>query len=575
MNALSSLTAALRPATDEGAKPFLASTAIDDVLAQMQRSRRDHKPAEIADSLQLEAVRRFWASKEVQSFRDAFVLSSALCLPIRSGAECVLEDKPRLDALLNGVDVWAATPKTYRRCYQGLVKSYFTYDGIGGDQTTPGRQNWRYLRGYLNERNRTVESPGINPDWVGYVTAHRHLFTDAPCIPYVAEMLKGDRSQVDRVCEHLGIAKTSWFLRELVLAQVVGATKLEDAPFQELMPRLLELLAANEFLRDRGLVLILDRYSKIRGSHLNQTLRDAAVSWWGNPWLPSNESRWGGVREEARAMVADWLKLEFIETFFTKLAEDGLGDPRRMDFWKRYVKAINHIEFALGSTARNSRERDMVVLRKKMTGLVRELDASGTNNAFIMRMGNLVAVEFSGMGNALYGYDARKHVPFDTNLPLTLPTTGANSLKQRSQSILWMQHQDGIHGWNKWEHMFEATLKKEFDLQPETAPSAKGMTSRSAASKQVATPVPPPPVAAPAKEPSPPAFETAGDGTSRSRSADEVLIRRFAASQGLKVDDKSGQGGNLWVITTKDDSRVADRLTELGMKYRPGKGWWR
>jgi len=53
-------------------------------------------------------------------------------------------------------------------------------------------------------------------------------------------------------------------------------------------------------------------------------------------------------------MVADWLKLEFIETFFTKLAEDGLGDPRRMNFWKRYVKSIDHIEFALGSSARNS-----------------------------------------------------------------------------------------------------------------------------------------------------------------------------------------------------------------------------
>ena len=49
-----------------------------------------------------------------------------------------------------------------------------------------------------------------------------------------------------------------------------------------------------------------------------------------------------------------------------------------MNFWKRYVKSIDHIEFALGSTARNSRERDMVLLRKKMTGLVQALDASGT-----------------------------------------------------------------------------------------------------------------------------------------------------------------------------------------------------
>ena len=80
-----------------------------------------------------------------------------------------------------------------------------------------------------------------------------------------------------------------------------------------------------------------------------------------------------------------------------------------------------------------------------MKGLVRELDASGTNNAFIMRMGPLVAVEFSGLGNAFYGYDARQSVPFDTAQVLRLEVNGPNSLKRKDQSILWLTHQDGIH----------------------------------------------------------------------------------------------------------------------------------
>ena len=45
------------------------------------------------------------------------------------------------------------------------------------------------------------------------------------------------------------------------------------AQFQALMPRLLELLAANEVLRDRGMILVLDRYSKVPGLGLHQGLR--------------------------------------------------------------------------------------------------------------------------------------------------------------------------------------------------------------------------------------------------------------------------------------------------------------
>lgn len=255
----------------------------------------------------------------------------------------------------------------------------------------------------------------------------------------------------------------------------------------------------------------------------------------------------------ARAMVSDWLKLEFIETFFTKLAEDGLADRRRMEFWKRYVKSIDDIEFALGSTARNSPEPDLVALRRKMKGLTRELDASGANNAFIMTMGKLVAVEFSGLGNAFYGYDANRSLPFNTSQTLKLGKDERNSLKQSSR-MLWLKHGDGIHGWNRWEEMFEATLRESFQILPsagtldsnERAKSTNFVSSRSSQDR----------------------IET-------HESYSRVALTRFAATHGLQIDDRTALGGNLWVRGDESDERIARVLADWGFHVKPGKGWWK
>ncbi|QQX85230.1 hypothetical protein JJQ59_04580 [Cupriavidus necator] len=535
------------------------NSGIDAVIEEMKARSKSPPSGKPSEDHQLEAVRRFWQSHEVKSFRDAYLLSWSLCIPHRPQGACVLEDQSRLQGVLDGVDVWTTRPSAYRRCYQGLVKSYFTYDAHGDGTSSASRKNWNLLRQYLQDRNRLIKDKGLNPEWVTTAVDNKEIFGEQPCEPFVEALLRGDAGIVDHLCEQLGIGKASWFLRELVLAQVKGAAKLSDAKFQALLPRLLALLAANEVLRDRGMILTLDRYAKVPGTTLHQGLRDHAVSWWGNPWLPSNATRWGGVAPEARAMVADWLKLEFIETFFTKLAEDGLGDPRRMNFWKRYVKAIDHIEFALGSFAENSREEDFVTLRKKMAGLIRYLDASGTNNAFIMTMGNLVAVEFSGLGNALYGYDARRSVPFKTTQILRLAVNGKNSLKQKDKCILWLSHQDGLRNWEKWEHMFEATLKKEFGIEPGT----------------------PTPGATAVKRPPPQTSSVVNNGMPGSISAmtfqpySRARLDKLARTCGLEVDDRTSQGGNLWVRAGESDDAVGNVLTRWGFRNKPGKGWWK
>ena len=387
----------------------------------------------------------------------------------------------------------------------------------------------------------------ITPSYLGETIEYSSLHACRSTL----EDPSGETRAIAWLRTNLGIDDRSWFLRELVLAQIAAATKETDPSFSGRIPQLLALLASNLVLRDRGMMLLLDRYARIASAPLQHGLRDAAVAWWGNPWLTSNSMRWGGVNAAARAMVAEWLKLEFIESFFTLLADEGTGDRRRLEFWKRYVNAIDDIHFALGTDARSSRTRDFVELRAKMKGrTVSLIDFVSSNNAFVMTIGDLVVVEFSGHANALYGYDRRQGLPFDLSIPVVTAKGRPNSLKNTRRQV-WLKHADRIHGWSTWEQMFEATLQKQFQIEP----AARSILSQ--------------PPRAPVRSPTP--ADVAASPIPYSLTA----LARFAAEEGLEIDDNSSRGGNLWVRTTVW-TPAADRvLSPWGFKYRFRKGWWK
>lgn len=577
MSALDRLAGMLRGSAGVGARPLPEDTSIDSVIAGLQRHAKAGTSAAVPEDLQQQAVRRFWDSQRFDNLKDARLVSFGLCVPSRPSGPSIMEDRQRFQAVLDqrtGVDQWVDDPRWYRRCYQGLVRSFFTYDPQAERAPAVGKQNWGDLRDYLNERTRNIVDKKANPDWVTTAVGHRQLFAEEPCAPYAAAVLNGDTTIVDHLCEQLGVIKASWFLRELVLAQVREATKLGYERFKERIPMLIAMLEGNRVLRDRGLIMILDKYASIAQPAIDEPLRNAAVEWWGNPWLPSNEMRWGGVVPKAREMVSEWLKRVFIEAFFTKLAEDGVGDRRRANFWLRYAKSMGNIQFALGARALHSTDRDFVALRQKMTGLYTELKTTdSSNNAFVMTMGPLVAVEFGGMGNAFYGYDERKMLPFDMSKPVVTAKNARNSLKH-SQRMLWMQHQDGIKGWNKWEEMFEATLKKEFDIRPNSVPQrvpsrADAVPAVAPAPSPSALPPALPPQPASRQQPLPVAPTLPANGFSM------ASLASLARARNLTVDDLSEKNGNLWVRTDDNDLYVSKVLLGWNFTYRPGKGWWR
>jgi hypothetical protein len=550
MNGLKHLAGLLNKAPPAAIMPMSDCPAMDKLLEELTiHVKATSRP--LQDHLR-QAVIEFSESGTIGGFRKAYLVSWGVSMPYGDNGPCILENPDLFEKLIDFIESYVEETRRYRRCYQGLMSGYFAYDGMAEDKPEDGRDNWRRLRDYLLENVNRIrhDATKINPGWVDEVTAgtNRQIFTERPCRPYIDLLLEtatapeSETSRLERLCSTLGIDQTSWFRREIVVETVRSGTEHTDPDFLECLPRLLQLLENNAVFRDWGLALLLNRYAEINGTPLNTRLRDKSVEWWGNPWLPSARLNWGRVRPETRKMVADWLKSEYIDIFFTKLAEDG-ADERRVKFWKNYIASIRHIEFALGSYARDRRNKDMEVLRKKLTGLIKFLDASGNTNAFIMHLGPLVVVEFSDIG-ALYLY-RRERVPFDSRKPLRLRRDDPNTLKNPQFCEPKLVHH------HDWEVEFSKKLDR-FGIRPDNSTQ----TVRKA--------------------------HNPGDGMARenvriSPDSDSGFssVMRFCELNRLKIEDRRDLGGHFWVRTDDRHIGISRALRHFGFQYMPYKGWWR
>lgn len=532
MNCVEHLASLLAPAVRIGGLAMPKAGDIDAVIEALQGQIKAGSTNRVATDLQYDTVNRFWQTPRLETLKDARLVAFGLCLPVGPAGECILEDAERLHAMLDGADQWLHDPRWYRRCYQGLVWSYFNCD-VEADELRAGlKQNWECLRDYLGQRASATVDKLANPDWVKTVIGNRHVFGEAPCEPYAGKLLRGDREDVDRICRQLGINDASWFLHGLVQVQVTGATKLDHDEFRTLLPSLLEMLSGARTLRDSGLACLLERHAQIPGHPLHERLRDAAAAWWGSPWLPTNALRWSGVSENVRSMVSEWLKTDTIDKFFASLS-DGSGQ-RRAAFWKRYVRSIQKVEVASGEQA-----------------------------ALMMTIGRAVVVAFGDAALPLHGHDLRHPATFDMTRP-----------------DLRLRHQDGQGGWRQWEQMFEAALRDRFDIRPGvlTPAGATPFVDLSDSAASLATDL-----GEPLGGVDEPHWQSASVGEDvhwQTAEAASVPYSRpdlevLARVHSLRLEDETARTGKLWVRANAADRRIARVLGRWGFEYVSGEGWCR
>lgn len=507
------------------------------ILNQMLGGAGGDRPPK--DRMQ-EAIREFRQTNELSSLGAARLVCFGAAEPLGIREPLLIEENRRFPRLLELVDDYRPEPRGFRRCFRGLLHTYMSYDGEHRRTCAQGRDNWHLLREYLHARIGDISVAGTQPEWVECISQHSNLLTSDPVSRYAADLLEGNRQVVEDVHSKLDLSDQYWLMRRLILAQIEVAAKESDRSFGAKVQNLLSLLDGHSGLEDEGLALILNRYAKIAYPSLHVGLRDRSVKMWGNPWVTSNRSKWGRVSDAARTLVIAWFKLHVIRTFFELMSDDRQTDQRRVRFWEKYYEQIDDMYFALGSAARYSSNTAVKEMRREMGDRLLGLRNAGgsSNNAFIMMMGDVAAVEFGVTGHACFLYK-RDSLPFELRGDVNGGT--ADDGLRSPDNLERLTHVDTRHG--RWEENVADALRRH----------GAARTPRPAAGR-----------------PAQPAPEPVSDPTLSKQS-----LRTFCDSNGIGWRDKSGDGGNITVLFQYNSGEFADRLKKWGFTFSERGFWWR
>ena len=535
-----------------------------------------------------QALQNFANTQQVANFTELKYVCYGVTVPLGQARWRVIDQPPLFDRLLGLVEERSEQPKQFRRCYQGLLNGYFGFDRQA--QPSPeGSSNWGRLRGYLGQRLEPVlqstTSRGVAPDWLNTLSQHQNLLTEDPCSRYARGLRNGSTDELKALCGALGIASTSWVWDEALMAYVRVVCDQLDVPFVRDMPAVLRLINGEadlklaQVLATRATAMTVVRYASSSDHPEHTDLRDASLRWIGNPWV--NRTAWDAhaKSEPARQMVEGWLKRHLIKNFFQLLAHDGAADLRRLNYWLKWESKITDMWFVLGSDAVDNKSEPFKRLRKLMEGRERFLDDStDDNNAFVMRIGPLLVIEFGVTNNACFAYAAA-----DFKTSLERRRLSVHVLKQKGGATK-LSHTYG------WEPKFDEALRKLL----QSVPQSKGVlvSSAPAAAKPV------PPLAAPAlpsvaaAKPAQPAWPwptTSGASVAAPAAppaADRPeprvsqitidIVRAKCVQHGILWEDNRVKKGAFWVLMPDRNQHpaFAKTLETMGFRHTARQGFW-
>jgi hypothetical protein len=535
------------------------------------------------------ALLRFLKSRTAKNFTDLKYVCHGLTVPFGRERVRLIDQRPMVDSVLQAVERREGQPRQFRRCYQGLLGGYFGFDWYA-ESEGQAIDNWTAIREFLRERLKSVLKESASrsgvPDWLQVLNSHHNLLTDDPCSRYAQALSRGDSTKLKEACEGLGIPNSSWVWSDALIAYVRLVCEQEERGFKKGLDGILNLVNGQKeiklppVLRTTAAALCVVRYSRCTDKVEHAALRDTCVQWIGNPWL--KRTAWDAhVNDEpARQMVDGWLKRRLVQDFFELLAYDGAADLRRLNYWLKWAPQITDMWFVLGSDARDNRTPEFMDLRRRMAGRDRVLtDNNSQNNAFVMRIGPLLVIEFGVTGNACYVFAAA-----DFRTSLERPIFSIHELKQRA-SATRLSHMAS------WEYRFDFELNRllqsvpasKGNLKPVESPASGGSMPAWAARQASAA------VEDADLDVAMANLASAMNAMAASASAGELsaarkgltdhrlhTIRTICEQRGVEWEDNRAKGGALWVLIPDRSKHlsIALLLNQWGFHHSAGKGYW-
>lgn len=513
-----------------------------------------HNQKGIAD-----AVSEFLKCGQLANYRDTKYVCFGIASHYGNSRIKLIEHERLFPKLLDTVKSISGEPRKFRSCYQGLLTGYFRYPGLRTESDV-GKMNWGHLRTFLHENHESLKRHTPVIEWVQALDAHRNLLTDTPCKPYIKAVLGGDMSVIEELKKRLGIDDDTWVMDELVMEQVRTATNFQDKDFIEKVSPLLKVLEHHPLLLTEGLALLIKRYEQSADRPEHEALRDVSVREWGSPGLDRNKPLWHAkVDEPATQMVSVWLNKNTIRDFFELLQTNGQADRERMEFWLQYADQIDDIWLALGDGSIYNQNPDYKRIRHNMSNRYMGLtDINGNlanDNAFIMRIGGFVFIEFGRQNNAC-------HVFSKDNLPFTSGQERVSGTRNGLKNTNHPGHQIRLTHNQRWQGVFAAFLRNKANATPgQSKPDTRNSKNHQSDHVTIPNKV----TAVPQK------FK-------RTTNLDMSKLRKISYDYNLIIDDRRSQGEELWLLIPFNvqvlTHEITQNLSREGFEFKEGIGWW-
>lgn len=155
----------------------------------------------------------------------------------------------------------------------------------------------------------------------------------------------------------------------------------------------------------------------------------------GDPRLPNNSQNWVGIEQQARTRILQVLSRADIVFFFDQVMTGYDDRHGRKNFWLRYISSLKQSRPLLNA---NDKIRLYSVLRRQGKKMLHFGETKGQQSAFLLDFGNILVVEFNGVGACyIYGESGRRRIFYDF---YTDDVFTDAKLKQRDYAVEWITH---------------------------------------------------------------------------------------------------------------------------------------
>lgn len=305
---------------------------------------------------------------------------------------------------------------------------------------------WVQLREILKTHRSSVYKDLKRPKkWMNTLVDYSELLSESPTKAFVNRFIHDqDATGIQSDLESLKIAANSWFWDDLIKNSIQAVKVMGEDEYLRVIPRFLKLAEHNILYTTNILVALLERYARTakRGA-VHEDLKHLALNQWGNPQYDSSAG-WNNVNIDTKKMVIQWFVRADLEAFFKLFSSSA--DVNRFDYWIKFIDQISFSQIFLGPSALQSVQPQHKKFRDLNRGRLKDLvDSTSSNNAFMLKIGNLYIIDFSDTGNACF---------ISPKLPYKDNKRRVSIFELRADHIERLIHTNG------WQKRFDESLAK-------------------------------------------------------------------------------------------------------------------